>query len=88
VENLSGNLHFRFNVTATWDASDYLLIDEGTGNHKIRVADFGREITGPLSQRNSFVTELPLITDKSPDGGANFTLTDLLGKDITAVDGG
>ncbi|WP_212112090.1 BafA family autotransporter [Bartonella queenslandensis] len=88
VENLSGNLHFRFNVTATWDASDYLLIDEGTGNHKIRVADSGREITAPLSQRNSFVTELPLITDKSPDGGANFTLTDLLGKDITAVDGG
>ncbi|WP_273754356.1 BafA family autotransporter, partial [Bartonella sp. MM73XJBT.G] len=88
VEKLSGNLHFRFNISATWDASDYLLIDEGAGNHKINVADSGREITSPLSQRNSFVTELPLITDRGPDGGANFTLTDLSGKDITAVDGG
>ncbi|UNF44375.1 BafA family autotransporter [Bartonella krasnovii] len=88
VGKLSGNLHFRFNISATWDASDYLLIDEGAGNHKINVTDSGREITSLLSQRNSFVTELPLITDRSQDGGANFTLTDLSGKDITAVDGG
>ncbi len=88
VERLSGDLHFRFNISATWDASDYLLIGEGSGNHKINIADSGREITGPLSQRNSLVTELPLITDRSHNGGANFTLADLLGKDITAVDGG
>ncbi|WP_375614384.1 BafA family autotransporter [Bartonella sp. AC535YNZD] len=88
VERLSGDLHFRFNISATWDASDYLLIGEGSGNHKINIADSGREITGPLSQRNSLVTELPLITDRSHNSGANFTLADLLGRDITAVDGG
>ncbi|WP_396584156.1 BafA family autotransporter [Bartonella grahamii] len=88
VEKLSGDLHFRFNISATGNFSDYLSIDEGAGNHKISVADSGREITGPLSERNSLVTELPLITDRSQDGGANFTLADFLGKDIVAVDGG
>uniref|UniRef100_UPI00158B23B6 pertactin-like passenger domain-containing protein n=1 Tax=Bartonella gabonensis TaxID=2699889 RepID=UPI00158B23B6 len=88
VERLSGSLHFRFNISATWDASDYLSIGDGTGNHKIRVADSGAEIAGSLSQRNSFVTELPLITDRSQVEGANFTLADLSGKGITAVDGG
>ncbi len=88
VESLSGNLKFRFNISATWDASDYLLIDEGAGNHKINISDSGREIIGPLSQRNSFVTEIPLVTDRSQGEGANFTLSDLSGKDITVVDGG
>ncbi len=88
VEKLSGDLHFRFNMSATWDTSDYLTIGDGSGNHKINVADSGTEITGSLSQRNSFVTEVPLVTDRSPDGGANFTLSDLSGKDITTVDGG
>ncbi len=88
VEKLSGNLHFRFNISATGDSSDYLSIDEGAGNHKISVADSGREITGLLSQRNSLVTGINLITDRSHNGGANFTLADLSGKDITTVDGG
>ncbi|WP_273717546.1 MULTISPECIES: BafA family autotransporter [Bartonella] len=88
VEKLSGDLHFRFNISATWEASDYLSIGEGAGNHKINIADSGREITAPLSQKNSLVTELPLITDRSHNGGVNFTLADLSGKDITAVDGG
>ncbi len=88
VERLSGDLHFRFNISTTLDASDYLTIGEGAGNHKISVIDSGREITGSLSQRNSLVTEIPLITDRSQDGGANFTLADLSGHDITAVDGG
>ncbi|WP_375680712.1 MULTISPECIES: BafA family autotransporter [unclassified Bartonella] len=88
VEKLSGSLHFRFNISATGDSSDYLSIDEGAGNHKISVADSGREITGLLSQKNSLVTGINLITDRSHNGGANFTLADLSGKDITAVDGG
>ncbi|WP_375625005.1 BafA family autotransporter [Bartonella sp. MU37NMGALS] len=88
VEKLSGNLHFRFNISTTGDSSDYLSIDEGAGNHKISVADSGREITGPLSQKNSLVTGINLITDRSHNGGANFTLADFSGKDITAVDGG
>ncbi|WP_375655858.1 BafA family autotransporter [Bartonella sp. MR63HLJHH] len=88
VEKLSGDLHFRFNISATGDASDYLSIGDGAGNHKISVADSGAEITGSLSKRNSLVTELPLITDRSQDGGANFTLADFLGKNITVVDGG
>ncbi|WP_375645781.1 BafA family autotransporter [Bartonella sp. TT29SHDZB] len=86
VEKLSGSLHFRFNISATGDASDYLSIDEGSGNHKISVADSGREITGPISQKNGWATEINLVTNKF--GGANFTLEDLSGKDITAVDGG
>ncbi|WP_208442227.1 BafA family autotransporter, partial [Bartonella raoultii] len=88
VQKLSGNLHFRFNISAAWDSSDYLTVGEGSGSHKINVADSGREITGSLSQRSSFVTELPLVTDRSQDGGANFTLADLSGREITAVDGG
>ncbi len=88
VKKLSGDLHFRFNISATGNSSDYLLIDEGAGNHKISVADSGREITGSLSQKNSLVTGINLITDRSHNGGANFTLADLSGMDITAVDGG
>ncbi|WP_375649165.1 pertactin-like passenger domain-containing protein, partial [Bartonella sp. MU70NMGDW] len=88
VEKLSGNLHFRFNISATGDSSDYLSIDEGAGNHKISVADSGREITGLFSQKNSLVTGINLITDRSHNGGANFTLADFSGKDITAIDGG
>ncbi|WP_273723316.1 BafA family autotransporter [Bartonella sp. AU18XJBT] len=86
VEKLSGNLHFRFNISAMGDSSDYLSIDEGAGNHKISVADSGREITGLLSQKNGWATEINLVTDKV--GGARFTLEDLSGTDITAVDGG
>ncbi|WP_375696094.1 MULTISPECIES: pertactin-like passenger domain-containing protein, partial [unclassified Bartonella] len=88
VEKLSGNLHFRFNISATGNSSDYLSIDEGAGNHKISVADSGREITGLFSQKNSLVTGINLITDRNHNGGANFTLADLSGKDITTVDGG
>ncbi|MBB4076105.1 outer membrane autotransporter protein [Bartonella fuyuanensis] len=88
VERLSGNLHFRFNISATGAASDYLSIGDGTGNHRISVTDSGAEITGLLSQKNSFVSEFPLVTDKSQDGGANFTLEDRSGREITTVDGG
>ncbi|WP_208433851.1 BafA family autotransporter [Bartonella taylorii] len=88
VERISGSLHFRFNLSATGDASDYLSITEGSGNHKISVTDSGAEITGLFSQRNSLVTEIPLITDRGQNGGANFTLEDRTGKEITTVDGG
>ncbi len=87
VEELSGNLHFRFNIDTT-GGSDYLLIDNGAGNHKISVTDTGREITGALSQRNGLRTEIPLITDRSPNGEANFTLANSVGTAIEAVDGG
>ncbi|MBX4336190.1 BafA family autotransporter [Bartonella raoultii] len=89
VDELSGNLHFRFNINVMGNYnSDYLLIDNGAGNHKISVADSGAEITGPLVQKNGRTTEIPLIIDKSQNEGANFTLADLSGKNITAVDGG
>ncbi|WP_375625909.1 BafA family autotransporter [Bartonella sp. PS17NMGDW] len=89
VEKLSGDLHFRFNINAMGDYnSDYLLIDNGAGNHKVSVTDSGREITDSLLQRNGLVSGVNLITDKSQEGGANFTLADLSGTDITAVDGG
>ncbi|WP_273759671.1 BafA family autotransporter [Bartonella sp. ML70XJBT.G] len=85
VERLSGSLHFQFNID-TMGGSDYLSIEESTGNHKISVADTGREITGPLSQRNSLRTEIPLITERS--GDANFTLVNSSGISTQAVDGG
>ncbi|WP_026500969.1 pertactin-like passenger domain-containing protein, partial [Bartonella elizabethae] len=89
VQKLSGDLHFRFNINATGDHnSDYLLIDNGSGNHKVSVTDSGREITDALSQRNSLVGGVNLITDRSEGEGANFTLADLSGRAITAVDGG
>ncbi|WP_345096211.1 pertactin-like passenger domain-containing protein, partial [Bartonella acomydis] len=88
VEELSGNLHFLFNISAKGNGSDYLSIGEGAGNHGISVTDSGREITNPLSQKNGFMTEVPLITDRSSNGGANFTLEDRFGAKITAVDGG
>ncbi|QEE09120.1 autotransporter outer membrane beta-barrel domain-containing protein [Bartonella kosoyi] len=89
VQKLSGDLHFRFNINATGDHnSDYLLIDNGSGNHKVSVTDSGREITDALSQRNSLVGGINLITDRSQGEGANFTLADLSGRGITAVDGG
>ncbi|USP02061.1 BafA family autotransporter [Bartonella taylorii] len=88
VERLSGSLHFRFNLSATGDASDYLSITEGSGNHKISVTDSGAEITGLFSQKNSLITEIPLITDRGQNEGANFTLEDRTGKEIATVDGG
>ncbi|WP_019219656.1 pertactin-like passenger domain-containing protein, partial [Bartonella florencae] len=87
VGKLSGNLHFRFNIDTT-GGSDYLSIEEGEGDHKISVSDYGREITGSSPQKNNLITEILLITDRSSNGGANFTLEDYVGKAIESVDGG
>ncbi|OLL54934.1 autotransporter, partial [Bartonella henselae] len=86
VKRLSGSLRFQFNISARGNGSDYLSIDNGTGKHKISVADSGVEITTPLLQRNGLVTEINLITDRS--GGTDFTLEDSFGTEITSVDGG
>ncbi|EJF86939.1 outer membrane autotransporter barrel domain-containing protein [Bartonella vinsonii subsp. arupensis OK-94-513] len=86
VEELSGDLHFQFNISATGGGSDYLFIDDGAGNHKISVADSGSEITGSLLQKNGFVAEINLVTDKS--GGANFVLANRSGDEILFFDGG
>ncbi|WP_455481153.1 BafA family autotransporter [Bartonella sp. B12(2025)] len=89
VEKLSGSLHFNFDIGASGGRnSDYLLIGNGSGDHKISIADSGVEITGPISQRNGIVTEFNLITDRSQSGGANFTLTNHSGEKIEAIDGG
>ncbi|SPU27223.1 Uncharacterised protein [Candidatus Bartonella washoeensis] len=64
------------------------MIDNGTGNHKITVSDSGREITPLFSQTSSFTTQLNLVTDRSQNEGANFTLENHLGKEITTIDGG
>ncbi len=87
VDELSGNLHFRFNIRARGDGSDYLSIGDSIGNHKISVSDSGREITGPLSQKSSFVIAVKLITGRSSNGGANFTLTNSASMAGEAVDG-
>ncbi|WP_345113950.1 BafA family autotransporter [Bartonella jaculi] len=86
VGELSGDLHFKFNISTTGGGSDYLVIDDGSGNHTISVADSGAEITGLLSQKNGLTTALNLVTDKS--GGANFTLVNHSGEAIEAFDGG
>ncbi|GAA5103919.1 BafA family autotransporter [Bartonella jaculi] len=80
VNNLSGSLHFKFNTTLAQNRGDYLFVENGTGNHTISVADSGVEITDPSSNKRD------LIMDQS--GGAQFTLTDLSGEKINAIDGG
>ncbi|WP_455478451.1 BafA family autotransporter [Bartonella sp. B10] len=88
VENLSGNLHFHFNISTQEKRGDYMVIGTGGGNHTISVVDSGIEITNLLAREHDFVTELNLITDRSENGGANFTLTDYSGRAVTTVDGG
>ncbi|MBX4336189.1 BafA family autotransporter [Candidatus Bartonella raoultii] len=80
VNNLSGSLHFAFNTTLAHNRGDYLFVENGKGNHTISVADSGIEITDPFSNKRD------LITDQS--GEAHFTLTDLSGAQIKAIDGG
>ncbi|WP_455466610.1 BafA family autotransporter [Bartonella sp. B39] len=80
VNNISGNLHFKFNTTLARNRGDYLFIENGKGNHTVSVADSGVEITDPSSNKRD------LITDQS--GGAQFTMTNLSGEKIHAIDGG
>nr|CBI81978.1 conserved hypothetical protein [Bartonella schoenbuchensis R1] len=86
VTNLSGGLHFQFNLSNMGGRSDYLLIDNGAGNHKISVTDSGAEITNFFLQDNHVVTGLNLITDKS--GKAKFTLVDRSGHNTNVFDAG
>ncbi|WP_375645471.1 BafA family autotransporter [Bartonella sp. AA56HLJMS] len=81
IDDLSGSLHFDFNVNFAKQLSDYLVIKKrGSGSHTISVADSGREIT------NSSYKKLKLITDRS--GNAHFTLTNTFGEKIGTVDAG
>ncbi|QEE11846.1 BafA family autotransporter [Bartonella krasnovii] len=80
VDNLSGSLHFDFNVSLAEGKGDYLFIENGSGSHTINVADSGIEIVNPFS------TELDLILDQS--GGASFTLQSFSDARIGMVDGG
>ncbi|WP_019220451.1 pertactin-like passenger domain-containing protein, partial [Bartonella senegalensis] len=89
VQLLSGSLTFHFNMSSTGGyGSDYLWIDSGSGDHKIHVTDSGSEITDPFSQKKNIMTQLNLVTDRSPGEGANFTLADGFGTKTPAVDGG
>ncbi|WP_139413049.1 BafA family autotransporter [Bartonella mastomydis] len=80
VDDLSGSLHFSFNVSLAEGEGDYLFIKNGHGSHTISVVDSGIEIVDPSS------TELDLILDQS--GGASFTLQSFSGAKIGMVDGG
>ncbi|WP_019220452.1 BafA family autotransporter [Bartonella senegalensis] len=80
VNHLSGSLHFEFNTTLAQNRGDYLFVDDGKGSHTLSVTDSGVEITDPFSNKRD------LITDRS--GEAYFTLTDLSGEKIHAIDGG
>ncbi len=80
VDDLSGRLHFDFNVSLAEGKGDYLFINNGGGSHTIRVADSDIEIVDPTS------IELDLIVDQS--GGASFTLQSFSGAKIQIADGG
>ncbi|CAK01241.1 BafA family autotransporter [Bartonella tribocorum] len=80
VDELSGNLHFDFNVSLAEGKGDYLFVKNGSGFHTISVLDSGIEIVEPSS------AELDLILDQS--GGASFTLQSFSGAKIPIVDGG
>ncbi|WP_330167388.1 BafA family autotransporter [Bartonella grahamii] len=80
VDDLSGSLHFGFNVSLAEGKGDYLFIENGRGFHTISVVDSGIEIVDPSS------TELDLIVDQS--GGAFFTLQSFSSAKIQIVDGG
>ncbi|WP_208441103.1 BafA family autotransporter [Bartonella raoultii] len=87
VERLSGSLRFKFNINGSdVHNGDYLLVEDGEGNHRISVTDSGREITNSLSQKSGLMSEINLITDRS--GGANFTLVNSSGISTQTVDGG
>ncbi len=87
VEELSGNLHFQFNISAT-GGGDYLLIEDGKGNHKISIADSGAEVIGSLTQKSGLISEINLVTDRSENGGANFALANQSDEKIETVDAG
>ncbi|WP_332060384.1 BafA family autotransporter [Bartonella sp. CB74] len=80
VDDLSGNIHFYFNVSLAEEKGDYLFIKNGSGYHAVSVTDSGIEITNPSS------TSLDLIVDQS--GEAHFTLQDFSGEKINDIDGG
>ncbi len=81
LDDLSGFLHFDFNVNFAKHLSDYLVIKErSSGYHTISVMDSGREMT------NSFHKKLKLISDHS--GKAHFTLTNTFGEKIETIDAG
>nr|WP_172462901.1 pertactin-like passenger domain-containing protein [Bartonella doshiae] len=78
INDLSGNLHFRFNINFAEQRGDYLLIKKGAGHHKISVIDSGVEVINFPLQKQHLVLELDLIHDQS--GEAHFTLIDFSGE--------
>ncbi|WP_455474534.1 autotransporter outer membrane beta-barrel domain-containing protein [Bartonella sp. B30(2025)] len=79
IDTLSGNMHFHFNVSLAEKKGDHLFIKNGNGSHTISVVDSGLDIISPLS------TSFDLIFDES--GQAHFTLKDISGVKIGAVNG-
>ncbi|WP_413154466.1 BafA family autotransporter [Bartonella sp. cb54] len=88
VGQLSGNLHFNFNIDTTTNRGNYLVInDESVGEHTVNVIDSGSEFTNSLSQKNGAV-RVYLVTDRSRSKDANFILMNNSGKETSTVDGG
>ncbi|MBB4076103.1 outer membrane autotransporter protein [Bartonella fuyuanensis] len=86
VNELSGNLHFRFNINFAEQRGDYLLIKKGAGHHKISVIDSGVEIVNSPLLNQNLIFDLDLIHDQS--GNAHFTLIDFSGEEISTFDSG
>ncbi|WP_375661837.1 pertactin-like passenger domain-containing protein [Bartonella sp. OC16QHHD] len=81
IDDLSGSLHFNFNVNFAKHLSDYLVIKEsGSGYHTVSIIDSGGEVTPPSHKR------FKLISDHS--GNAYFTLANTFGEKIKAIDAG
>ncbi|WP_332060386.1 BafA family autotransporter [Bartonella sp. CB74] len=88
VGQLSGELHFNFNIDIKNNRGDYLVINgEGAGEHTVSVTDSGSEFTDSLSQKNGAV-RVYLVTDRSGSKDVNFTLVRDSGEKTSAIDGG
>ncbi|MCZ2203778.1 BafA family autotransporter [Bartonella sp. A05] len=83
VDNLLGQLHFNFNISSTGQ-HDYLIVENGSGNHTVGIADSGVEIADFFVRKHDVITEINLIHEKS--GNANFTLANRSGNIIGSVD--
>ncbi|WP_455474533.1 BafA family autotransporter [Bartonella sp. B30(2025)] len=79
IDTLSGSIYFYLNVSLAEKKGDCLFIKNGSGFHTISVVDSGFSIADPTS------IVLDLIFDES--GQAHFTLKDISGVKIGAVNG-
>lgn len=80
IDILSGKNTFLINTSIAEKKSDFLTINQGRGEHLIKIQDSGVEITPPSED------SLDVVKDYS--GNALFELASISGENINSVDGG